>query len=83
MRAVREGRCFGTTGPLLEVKLGDAGIGERFRGREGTLRVEVRTAPWVPVRRARVFQDGRLLRSEPIEPAKRSSFRWSSSATAS
>jgi hypothetical protein len=70
VRAVREGRCFGTTGPLLEIKLGDAGIGERFRGREGTLRVEVRAAPWVSVRVARVYQDGRLLRSEPMEPGR-------------
>jgi hypothetical protein len=68
VRAVREGRCFGTTGPLLEVRLGDAGIGERFRGGEGTLRVEVRTAPWVPVRRLKVYLDGRVLRSQPIDP---------------
>ena len=70
VRAVREGRCFGTTGPILEVKLGDAGLGERFRGREGTLRVEVRAAPWVSVRQARVYQDGRLLRTDPIETGR-------------
>jgi hypothetical protein len=67
VRAVREGRCFGSTGPLLEVRLGDAGLGDRFRGREGTLRVEVRTAPWVPVRQLRVYLDGRVVRTQPIE----------------
>ena len=66
VRAVREGRCFGTTGPLLELTLGDAGLGERFRGREGLLRLRVRAAPWVSVRQARVYLDGRLVRSEPI-----------------
>jgi hypothetical protein len=70
VRAVREGRCFGSTGPLLDVRLGETGIGGRFQGREGTLRIEVRAAPWVPVRQARVYQDGRLLRSEPIEPGR-------------
>ena len=66
MRAVREGRCFGTTGPLLEVTLGEAALGERFRGREGRLRLGVRAAPWVPVAEARVYVDGRLVRSEPM-----------------
>jgi hypothetical protein len=67
VRAVREGRCFGTTGPLLDVKLGEAGIGDRFQGREGTLRLEVRAAPWVPVREARVYLDGKLVRSRPVQ----------------
>jgi hypothetical protein len=66
VRAVREGRCYGTTGPLLEVTLGAAGIGDWFLGREGRLRLEVRAAPWVPVQQARVYLDGRLVRSEPI-----------------
>ena len=66
VRAVREGRCFGTTGPLLELTLGNAGLGERFRGREAVLRLQVRAAPWVSVRQARVYLDGRLVRSEPI-----------------
>jgi hypothetical protein len=66
VRAIREGRCFGTTGPLLEVALGEAGIGDRFRGREGRLRVRVRAAPWVPVSHARIYVDGRLARSEPV-----------------
>ncbi len=74
VRAVREGRCFGTTGPLLDVRLGEAGIGERFRGREGMLRIDVRAAPWVSVRQARVYQDGRLLRSAPIETGRRLEF---------
>jgi hypothetical protein len=66
VRAVREGRCFGTTGPLLEVTLGEAGIGDRFRGREGRLRLRVRAAPWVPVSQARVYVDGRLVHGEPV-----------------
>jgi hypothetical protein len=66
VRAIREGRCFGTTGPLVEVTLGEAGIGDRFRGREGLLRLRVRAAPWVPVSQARIYVDGRLVRSEPV-----------------
>jgi hypothetical protein len=53
--ALRAGRSYGTTGPILELDLGGAGPGERFAGRAGELRVRVRAAPWVPVSRMRVF----------------------------
>ncbi len=66
VRAVREGRVYGTTGPLLEVGLGDAGLGERFRGRSGTLRVEVKAADWVPVSTLRVYVNAALERKLPI-----------------
>jgi hypothetical protein len=63
VRAVREGRLYGTTGPLLEVSLGDAGLGERFRGRSGTLRVAVRAADWVPVSTLRIYVNAALERT--------------------
>jgi hypothetical protein len=60
VRALREGRAFGTTGPLVDARLEDAGLGETFRGGEGVLRVEVRAAGWVPVEEIRVFVNGEL-----------------------
>jgi len=66
IRAVREGKLYGTTGPLLEVSLGDAGLGERFRGRSGTLRVEVKAADWVPVSTLRVYVNAALDRELPV-----------------
>ena len=60
VRAVRAGRMYGTTGPLLEVRLGNAEVGERFVGSEGTLAIRVRAAPWVPVSGARVYLNGAL-----------------------
>ena len=60
VRAIREGRVYGTTGPLLEVSLGEAGLGETFRGRSGVLRVEVRAADWVPVSTLRVYVNAAL-----------------------
>jgi hypothetical protein len=64
--ALRAGRAFATTGPLLDVRLGDAGPGERFSGREGTLRVRVDAAPWVPVDRLLVHRDAEIVSSAPI-----------------
>jgi hypothetical protein len=66
VRAVREGRLYGTTGPLLEVGLGAAGMGERFRGRSGTLRVEVKSADWIPVSTLRVYVNATLERELPV-----------------
>jgi hypothetical protein len=64
--ALRAGRAFATTGPLLEVRLGDAGPGERFVGREGRLRVRVDAAPWVPVDRLLVHRDAEIVASRPV-----------------
>jgi hypothetical protein len=66
VRAVREGRVYGTTGPLLEVGLGDAGLGERFHGRSGNLRVTVKAADWVPVSTLRVYVNAALEQKLPI-----------------
>jgi hypothetical protein len=64
--ALSKGRAFATTGPLLDVKLGEAGPGQRFRGRAGTLRVAVDAAPWVPVERLLVHRDGEIVADRPI-----------------
>ncbi len=58
VRAVREGRSFGTTGPFVSVRLGSAGMGDTFAGREGSLVVEAQAASWVPVSEARVYVNG-------------------------
>jgi hypothetical protein len=59
LAAVRAGRSFGTTGPLLEVDLAGARPGDRFTGAAGELRLLARAAPWVPVSRVQVFVNGR------------------------
>lgn len=60
VRALRAGHVVGTTGPILDVHVGDAGPGENHRGREGAIRVDVRAAPWVPVARVRAYVNGAL-----------------------
>lgn len=55
VEAVLAGRLYGTTGPILDVRLGEAEIGDTLRGTSATLEVGVRAAHWVPVSRARVF----------------------------
>jgi hypothetical protein len=58
--AIRAGRVVGTTGPIVDAHVGDAGLGETHHGREGAIRVDVHAAPWVPVSRVRAFVNGKL-----------------------
>ncbi len=70
LAALRAGRVFGTTGPLLEVRLGEAGLGGRFRGSSGTLQVRVAAAPWVPVDTLRVYRDAVLFANRRVAPGQ-------------
>ena len=67
MQALRDGRSYASTGPLLDVRLGDVGIGGRFTGEAGELVVQVSSASWVPVAELRVYVDGALAAQRRIE----------------
>ena len=65
--AIRGGRSYGSSGPLLEVRLGESGPGETFKGGRGALSIGVRAAPWVPIGEVRVFVDGALALRKPLD----------------
>ena len=60
IEAVREGRSYGSTGPLLHVSLGGEGIGGSFEGSAADLVVGAAAAPWVTLNELRVFVNGDL-----------------------
>jgi hypothetical protein len=66
--AVRAGRMYGTTGPIVSLSLGDAGLGDTYAGKTGTLSGTVRTAPWISVRELQVFVSGEVAETLAIEP---------------
>ncbi|MCR9097090.1 MAG: CehA/McbA family metallohydrolase [bacterium] len=68
LEALRAGRAWGSTGPLLHVHLEDAQIGDLHAGRKGTLHVGVEAAPWVPVSEWRAYVNGELVHRAPITP---------------
>lgn len=72
--ATRRGHVYGTTGPLLEVLLGDAGPGDRHSGKHAVLTVGVRAAPWVPVSVLRIYRNGALDRELAIDGSLVKSF---------
>lgn len=66
VNAVLEGRLFGTTGPLVAVSLDGARPGDTLRAGKATLRVDVRSAPWVDVGEVRVYVNGEVVESRRI-----------------
>lgn len=64
--AIREGRLFATTGPLItRFRAGGGGLGESVTARDGRIQVEiaVAAAPWVPVDEVRLLANGEVVRS--------------------
>ena len=68
--ALRDGRAIGTTGPVIEMSTTDADGAVRGPSLEpftpaagGTLDLEVRAAPWVPVPQVRIYVNGELVRT--------------------
>jgi hypothetical protein len=60
LAAIKAGRSIVTSGPILDVAIAGAGPGEtaRVSGGRATLRVAVRAAPWIDVRRVEVLEGG-------------------------
>jgi hypothetical protein len=59
--AIREGRLYATTGPLIRVfRANGAGMGETVTAPGGKVEVEIQVAaaPWVPVDEVRLLVDG-------------------------
>lgn len=77
LRAIREGRAFVTSGPFLEASVGEArpgGLAHLSRGR-ATLRVRVRTPPFMKVERMEIYVGAEKIREvvlrERVFPAHR------------
>lgn len=59
--SLKSGNAYGTTGPMLEVSLNGAQLGETFTGSRGTLKVVVKRAPWVPASELRIQVNGETI----------------------
>jgi len=69
--AIRDGRVFGTNGPLIRhFRVNGGRMGDRVDARDGTARVEfeVAAAPWVPVDEVRLVVNGEVERVYPLDP---------------
>jgi hypothetical protein len=80
LRALRAGHAFGTSGPVLQVSVGDKIPGDTVSAREDalTLRVRVEAAPWIDVDQVEVYRNGALERVLPV-PATSGAVRFDES----
>ncbi len=67
-RVIREGRMYFTNGPLMDVAVGDAGLGDTVSGASHTLSVMPRAASWVGLDTLRIFVNGELWREQKVSP---------------
>lgn len=49
LNALKTGNAFGTTGPMLELSLNGVSMGGTLQARNGTLKLTVNSADWIPV----------------------------------
>ena len=56
--SLKSGNAYGTTGPLIAVSLSEAQMGETFRGQRGQLSLEIKSANWIPVNKAKIQING-------------------------
>lgn len=73
--AVQQGRLYGTTGPMLEVTLGDNGLGEMVAGGSAELTVKVSSAPWIDASTLTISVNGKALRDFPVENGEAVAFK--------
>lgn len=70
--ALRAHQAYFTTGPIVSLRSGDAGIGDVVTAPDGTVTVaiEVTAAPWIDIDAATLYVNGRIARRWPIEPTQ-------------
>lgn len=66
LAALKIGNSYGTTGPMLELKLGEQPMGGLFQGQRGNLWVKITKTPWVNVTHIDIQIDGETVDSHPL-----------------
>ena len=61
LASLKSGNSYGTTGPMLEVSLSGSQMGQSFSGNQATLKLEIRSADWIPVDAIRIQVNGRQI----------------------
>jgi hypothetical protein len=70
--ALRGHHSFFTTGPIIDLRSGNAGIGDVVPAPDGrvTLSIEVSAAPWIGVESATLYVNGKVEKRWAIAPSK-------------
>jgi hypothetical protein len=58
LKSLKSGNAYGTTGPMLNLNLSGAEMGQTFTGQRGQLAVNIKSAEWIPVTLLKVQING-------------------------
>ena len=58
LSSLKSGNAYGTTGPLLEISLSGATMGNTFSGQRGQLSLKIKSAEWIPVKVVKIQING-------------------------
>lgn len=64
--SIRKGNMYGTTGPLLQVTLSGAKMGDLYAGKTGTLDISVLRPDWIAADHLNIYVNGKLVQDGPI-----------------
>lgn len=64
--SVKSGAFYGTTGPFIELALGDAKMGQTHRGTSGVLKGRIFSADWAQADTLKVQLNGQTIYSQPL-----------------
>jgi hypothetical protein len=72
--ALRAGRTFMSTGPLLQFRINDAMPGDsiKFEKEGGTLNIEARAASIAPLSKVAIYRNGQIWKEVPVSGLKES-----------
>jgi hypothetical protein len=73
LTAIRAGHVFGTSGPMLFLRSGDAMPGDTVRTADATVAFTVRVlaAPWIDVDEVEIYRDGQRIAGYPVTQSTR------------
>jgi len=69
IQSIQSGDLVGSTGPLLDITLEEKRMGETFVGKSGILKIDIKSANWIPVDSLSIYINGKLAHQQNIKGA--------------
>ena len=74
LKSLKSGNAYGTTGPMLNLNLSGAVMGQTFSGQRGQLSVNIKSADWIPLSTLKVQINGELVDEYLLNSANEHNF---------
>jgi hypothetical protein len=74
LKSLKSGNAYGTTGPMLNLNLSGALMGQTFSGQRGQLTINIQSADWIPLSTLKVQINGKTVDEYQLNPANQHDF---------